>query len=65
MYFRNYGLQKMCLEASVKSPVYKVLQKATWIKVANTVKICTTAPSSYLLITVKEIELEKISINDM
>ena len=27
MYYRNYGLQKTWLETSIKSPVYKTLDK--------------------------------------
>ena len=32
---------------------------------SNTVQICTTEPLSYILITAKGIELEKVSLIDM
>ena len=35
------------------------------VRERNTVEICTTTPLSYLLITVKAIELEKMSLSDM
>ena len=34
-------------------------------KQANTVEVCTTAPLSYLFITVKPIELEKVFVSDL
>ena len=35
------------------------------VNIPNTVEICTTAPLSYLLITVKAIDLEKVSFRDV
>ena len=49
----------------VKLPLRKTLQQATWKTVQNTVEICTTAPLSDLLINVKEIGLEEVSLTDM
>ena len=45
-------------------PLEGTLRKATWHTGRKTVEIWTTAPFPYLLITVKAIDLEKVSVSD-
>ena len=58
MYFRNNVLRKSWFDKCPESLVSKDA-------VPNTVEFCTTAPLSYLLITLQEIELEKVSPSDL
>ena len=55
---------KIWLDKFLKSSVSEALQQATGQMVLNTVEICTTALLSYLLITAKAIELEKVTPSD-
>ena len=50
----------MLLNKFLKTPVFEYPST-----VPNTAQICTTATLSYLLITVKKIHLEKVSLSDM
>ena len=65
MFFRNYRLRHIWLDKCLKFPFERTLQQATWYTVSNTFEISTRSPLSYLLITVKEIEMEKVSLSDM
>ena len=62
MFFRNYRLRHTWLDKCLKFPFERTLQQATWYTVSNTFEISTRSP---LLITVKEIEMEKVSLSDM
>ena len=53
MYFLNYGLRKTWLDKRLKSPV------------GNTDSISAPASLPYSLISVKVIELEKVTLSDM
>ena len=63
MYFQNYRLQKTWLNKSLKILVLE--DPSTSNKGPNTVEIWTTSPLPYLLITVKPIELDEMSLSDM
>ena len=64
MYFRNYRLQKKCLDKCLKNLVQENPTTRETVNDPNTVEICPTAPSSYSLITVKAIELEQVNLSD-
>ena len=67
MYFRNYGYRKSWLGKCLKSPVSDEFSAGNIVNGLgpNTVAFWTAAPSPYLLITVKVIELEKVSFSAM
>ena len=64
MYFRNYGLQKTWLDRCLKSLVSEDPSIGNMVN-GPTVEIWTTTTLSYLLITIKIIQLEKVSLSDM
>ena len=65
MYLRYFGLRKTWLNKSPKSTLSEDSSESDMQGGANTVEICTTPPLPYLLLTVKAIELKKISLADM
>ena len=67
MYFRTYGLRKTCLEKWVKS---HILQDPSTSNTVNGPKHCwkllkTTEPLPYLLIPLKDIQVEEVSLSDI
>ena len=65
MYLRKYGLRKKWLDKCLKRPVSEDPSKGN---TENGTKHCWNlngAPLPYLLITVKVIELEKVSFSDI
>ena len=65
MYFLNYGLQETWLDKCLKSPISENPSTSHMGNEPNTVEISTTEPLPCLLITVKAIELGKVSLSDM
>ena len=64
MYFRNYGPRKTLLDQCLKSPFSRDPSKATWKMRPNIVEMSRTAPLLYLLITVKAIVYQTVSVSD-
>ena len=63
MYFRNYGLPKTWLDQRLKSPVSENPTKSNMV---NAPKHCSNLKATslpYLLITVKSIVLQKVSVS--
>ena len=60
--FPKLRIPKSWLHKCLKSPVSEHPWTSNMVNGPNTAKICITAHSSYLLITVKSIELEKVSL---
>ena len=49
-----------------KKPVlYNTLQQPTYYRVPNTCENCTRTPLSYFYITLRETDLENVSLSDM
>ena len=65
MYFRNYGLHKTWLDQRLKSPVSVDPLKSNMENARKYVEIWMKAPLPYLLISVKAIDLQKVSVSDM
>ena len=65
MFFWNYRLRKKYLDKCLKSVVLENYSTSNMVNGPDTIKVSTTAALSYLLITVKAIEVEKISLSDM
>ena len=65
MYFRNYRLQQTWLDNCLKSLVSEDLLTSNLGNGFKDFEIWTRAPLTCLLITVKSIELEKVSVIDM
>ena len=65
MYFRNYGLWKTWLDQRLKSPVSEDPLKSNMENAPKYVEIWMKAPLPYLLIAVKAIDLQKLSVSDM
>ena len=65
MYFRHYGLRKTWLDECLKNHASDDPLTSKMVKGQNTMEIWTTAPLASQLITVKAIELEKVSHSDM
>ena len=65
MCFRNYGFRKTSLNKSLKSPCSENPSTGDMVSVQETFEIWTTTPLPYLLITLQDIELEKIYLSDM
>ena len=65
MYFRNYGLEKTRSINVEKVPFQEILRKATWSTRPKIVEISMAAALTYLLIAVKAIALQKVSVSDM
>ena len=49
---------------ALKVPFQGILRKATWETCPNIVEICMAETLPYLLITVKAIDLQKVSVSD-
>ena len=62
MYFRNYGLRKPWLDTCLKSPVSEDPSKCNMV---NGPKHSNHNSFIYLLINVKAIDLEKVSLSNM
>ena len=60
MYFWNYGLEKTWLDKCLENPVLEDPSRNNIVNGPKHCWICRAAPLSYLLISVKEIELKKI-----
>ena len=65
MFFGTYELRKAWLEKCLKNPDSEDPSTSNMVNGRNTVEIWTTAPSAYLLIPVKTITVEKVSVSDM
>ena len=65
MYLWNYGLRKTWLDQRVKSPVSEDPLKSNMENAPKYVEIWMKAPLPYLLIAVKAIDLQKVSVSDM
>ena len=65
MYFRNYGLSKTWLDQYKKLPLQSTLEQATWSMDRKTVEILTEARLSYVLISVKAMEFDKVTLSGM
>ena len=65
MYFQNYGPRNTWLDQCLKSRVSSDPSEATWSTHPNIVEICMVAHLRYLLIAVKAIDLQKVSVSDM
>ena len=65
MYFRNYGLRKPWLDKCLKSPVSKDSSKWNMVNGPKHSRNLNHSNLTYLLINVKAIELEKVSLSNM
>ena len=65
MYSRKYWLPKMWLDQYLKSPDSEDPFKSNMENGPKYVEIWMTAPIPYLLINVKTIDLEKVSLREM
>ena len=65
MYFQNYVLRKTWLDQCLKSPVSEDPSKSNMVNGPKYVEIWMTAPLPYLLINVKAIDLDKVSLCEM
>ena len=66
MDFRSYGPRKTLLDQCLKGPFSRDLSKSNMVKMRpNIVEMSRTAPWPDLLITVKTIVLQKVSVSDM
>ena len=65
MYFQKYGPRITWLDQCLKSRVSSDPSEATWSTRPNIVEICMAAHLRYLLIAVKAIDLQKVSVSDM
>ena len=64
MYFQNVGLRKMWLDNCLKILILEDTSRSKKETGPNTVEIWTTVPLLFLLISVKAIEKEKVSVSD-
>ena len=64
MYFQSYVVGKRCLYKYIKSAVSQYLWTSNIIKSLKHVLNHHGAPLSYLLITDKDIEFEKVTLSD-
>ena len=65
MYFRNYVLRKTWLDQHLKSPISEDPSESNMENAPKYVEIWIKAPLPYLLIAVKAIDLQKVSVSDM
>ena len=65
MYFRYYVLQKTWFDQRLKSPFSEDPLKRNRENAPKYVEIWMKAPLPYLLIAVKAIDLQKLSVSDM
>ena len=63
--FWNLRTKKAWLDKCLKNPDSEDPSTSNMVNGRNTVEIWTTAPSAYLLIPVKTITVEKVSVSDM
>ena len=65
MYFWTYGIGKIWLDKCLKNPVSEENSTTNMETRRNTVEIWMTEPLPYLLIPLKEVQVEKVSLSDM
>ena len=65
MYFWTYGIGKTWLDKCLKNPVSEDNSTTNMETRRNTAEIWMTEPLPYLLIPLKEIQVEKVSLSDM
>ena len=65
MYFQYYRLRKTWLDERLKSPVSEDPLKSNMENAPKYVEIWMKAPLPYLLIAMKAIDLQKVSLSDM
>ena len=65
MSFRDYGPRKTLLDQCLKSPVSRDPYTSHMVKRPNIVEMSRTAHLPYLLICVRAIVLQKVSVSDM
>ena len=65
MYFRNFGLRKMCLNKCLKNTVSEDTSATSMVKRTSTFENKRAPPLAYSLILVKAIWLGQISFTDM
>ena len=65
MYFPNYVHRKRWLDQRLESPVSEDPLKSNMENTPRYVEIWMKAPLPYLLIAVKAINLQKVSVSDM
>ena len=65
MYFWTYGIGKTWLDKCLKNPVSEDNSTTNMETPRNTAEIWMTEPLPYLLIPLKEIQVEKVSLGDM
>ena len=65
MYFWTYGIGKTWLDKYLKNPVSEDNSTTNMETRRNTAEIWMTEPLPYLLIPLKEIQVEKVSLSDM
>ena len=65
MYLRNYGLRKRWLDKCLKIPLSEDHLTSNVVNGSKHCSMSTTAPLPYSLITVKLLELEKLTFSDM
>ena len=64
MYFWNYGLRKTWLDQRLKSPASEEPLKSNMENAPKSVEIWIKAPLPYLVIAVKALDLQKVSVSD-
>ena len=64
MYFVNYGFRKTLLDKCLKSRVLEDPSTSKWEKGSSSAQIWMAPLLPYLLITVKAIKFEKVSLSD-
>ena len=65
MYFRNYGLRKTWLDQRLKSPVSEDPLKSNMENAPKYVEISMTEPLPYLLIAVRAMDFQRVSVSDI
>ena len=65
MYFRNYGLRKTWLDQRLKSPVSEDPLKSNMENAPKYVEIWMTEPLPYLLIAVRAMDFQRVSVSDI
>ena len=65
MDFRDYAIRKSWLRKSLKSLLSEDHSTSNMLRGPNTVEISITPHLPYFLLTVKAIDMQKISLSDM
>ena len=65
MYIPNYGLPKTWLDQYLKSPISEDPTKSNMVNAPKHCSNLKDTPLPYLLITVKSIVLQKVSVSDV